>query len=87
MMPPPPREDSEAFVQRVKAVYMDKILHDAEKANLLTNLDSTTKPIPEWVYTSTQTIPFIASILVAENFKSANNHAKIMFFRQSFVQN
>lgn len=60
-MPPPPKEDDGAFVRRVRAVYMDRVLHEHDLRSLKENLNSASKPVPQWVYSMCTFLPYLAA--------------------------
>ena len=59
-MPPPPKEEDEAFVRRVKAVYRDKVLQESQKKELSEWITPTGRVLPMWVYSATTAIPFVS---------------------------
>lgn len=57
--PPPPREDDQAFVRRVRLVYMDRVNKEHEWQDLLEDPGVGT-PTPGWVFSMATLLPYIA---------------------------
>lgn len=47
--PPPPREDDSAFVRRVRLIYMDRVMREHQKQELL-EMEAVDKPIPNFIF-------------------------------------
>ncbi|CAD7924048.1 unnamed protein product [Amoebophrya sp. A120] len=58
--PPPPREDDSAFVRRVRLIYMDRVMREHQKQELL-ELDAVGRPIPNWVFQLSTIMPYMTS--------------------------
>merc|ERR1719331_3343031 len=56
--PPPPREDDSAFVRRVRLIYMDRVMREHQKQDLL-DMAAVGKPIPNWVYNLSAIMPYV----------------------------
>lgn len=59
--PPPPREDSEAFVRRIKLTYMDKVTREHDKYDLLEDYDELGKDVPFFVFDVMTLMPYLAA--------------------------
>eukprot|EP00930_Biecheleria_cincta_P039523 TRINITY_DN27167_c0_g2_i1.p1 TRINITY_DN27167_c0_g2~~TRINITY_DN27167_c0_g2_i1.p1 ORF type:complete len:2805 (-),score=431.05 TRINITY_DN27167_c0_g2_i1:54-8468(-) len=59
--PPPPREDDQAFVRRIRLVYMDKVTKEHDKHDLLEDMEELGKETPGWVYDTMTVMPYFAS--------------------------
>ena len=57
--PPPPREDDSAFVRRVRLIYMDRVMREHQKQDLL-EMDPVGRPIPAWVFNLSAVMPYIS---------------------------
>lgn len=64
--PPPPQEDDQAFVRRVRLVYMDRVTREHQKIDLLEGglfggtAEALGKPTPAWVFSMATMMPYIA---------------------------
>merc|ERR1719316_2184299 len=56
--PPPPREDDSAFVRRVRLIYMDRVMREHQKQDLL-EMDAVGRPIPNWVFNLSAVMPYV----------------------------
>lgn len=59
--PPPPREDDQAFVRRIRLVYMDKVTKEHDKHDLLEDMEELGSETPGWVYDTMTVMPYFAS--------------------------
>lgn len=59
--PPPPKEDDQAFVRRIRLTYMDKVIKEHEKHDLLEDHDELGKEIQPWVFSMMTLMPYLAS--------------------------
>lgn len=57
--PPPPREDDQAFVRRVRLVYMDRVNREHERQDLAED-GALGTPTPGWVFSTATLLPYIA---------------------------
>merc|ERR1719230_226555 len=57
--PPPPREDDSAFVRRVRLIYMDRVMREHQKQELLEE-DPVGKVIPNWIFNAAAVMPYVA---------------------------
>eukprot|EP00392_Amoebophrya_sp_AT5.2_P011178 g11253.t1 len=56
--PPPPREDDSAFVRRVRLIYMDRVMREHQKQELL-ELDAVGRPIPNMIFNLSAVMPYL----------------------------
>jgi len=59
--PPPPKEDDQAFVRRIRLTYMDKVIKEHEKHDLLEDHDELGKDTPGWVFSTMTLMPYLAA--------------------------
>jgi len=58
--PPPPKEDDQAFVRRIRLTYLDKVIREHEKRDLLEDLDDLGNETPSWVFSAMTLLPYLA---------------------------
>eukprot|EP00392_Amoebophrya_sp_AT5.2_P018989 g19671.t1 len=58
--PPPPREDDSAFVRRVRLIYMDRVMREHQKQEIL-ELDAVGRPVPNWVFNLSTVMPYLTA--------------------------
>lgn len=61
--PPPPREDDSAFVRRVRLIYMDRVMREHQKQDLL-DLEALGRPVPNWVFNLSNIMPYLVCTVV-----------------------
>jgi hypothetical protein len=59
--PPPPKEDDQAFVRRIRLTYMDKVIKEHEKHDLLEDHDELGRDTPGWVFSTMTLMPYLAA--------------------------
>jgi hypothetical protein len=59
--PPPPKEDDQAFVRRIRLTYMDKVIKEHEKHELLEDHDELGKDTPGWVFKTMTLMPYLGA--------------------------
>jgi len=59
--PPPPKEDDQAFVRRIRLTYMDKVIKEHERFDLLEDHDELGKDTPSWVFSTMTLMPYLAA--------------------------
>jgi len=59
--PPPPKEDDQAFVRRIRLTYMDKVIKEHEKHDLLEDHEELGKDTPQWVFQTMTLMPYLAA--------------------------
>jgi hypothetical protein len=59
--PPPPKEDDQAFVRRIRLTYMDKVIKEHEKHDLLEDHDELGRETPGWIFKTMTIIPYLAA--------------------------
>mmetsp|Transcript_35794 Transcript_35794/g.80829 ORF Transcript_35794/g.80829 Transcript_35794/m.80829 type:complete len:679 (+) Transcript_35794:3725-5761(+) len=62
--PPPPKEDDQAFIRRVRLTYMDKVIREHERTDILEDLEQLGKQMPSWVFGTMTLMPYLASASV-----------------------
>eukprot|EP00418_Pyrodinium_bahamense_P043166 CAMPEP_0179193830 /NCGR_PEP_ID=MMETSP0796-20121207/96328_1 /TAXON_ID=73915 /ORGANISM="Pyrodinium bahamense, Strain pbaha01" /LENGTH=800 /DNA_ID=CAMNT_0020898145 /DNA_START=8 /DNA_END=2410 /DNA_ORIENTATION=+ len=58
--PPPPREDDQAFVRRIRLTYTDKVIREHEKHDLLEDMEKLGTATPDWVFDALTVMPYLA---------------------------
>ncbi|CAD7972506.1 unnamed protein product [Amoebophrya sp. A25] len=58
--PPPPREDDSAFVRRVRLIYMDRVMREHQKQELL-EVEAVGRPVPNWVFNLSTVMPYVTT--------------------------
>jgi len=58
--PPPPREADQQFVRRIQYTYLDKVMREHQKFDMLEDPDELGKQTPGWVYDSMTLMPYLA---------------------------
>jgi len=61
--PPPPKEDDQAFVRRIRLTYMDKVIKEHEKHDLLEDHDELGKEVKWWIFWGTTLLPYAATTI------------------------
>jgi hypothetical protein len=60
--PPPPREQDQQFVRRIKYTYLDKVVREHQKFEMLEDPDELGPPTPGWVYDLMTALPYLACV-------------------------
>jgi hypothetical protein len=58
--PPPPREADQQFVRRIKYTYLDKVVREHQKFDMLEDPDELGTQTPGWVYDTMTLMPYLA---------------------------